>query len=520
MSRRALAMGSAAIAVLALVAYAAFEAGSEHARTTRSGAAATGGTVATATATRVAPSGTASPSAMKAGDVDPANGKRVLYWHDPMVPGQKFDKPGKSPFMDMELVAVYADDGAGTGGVAIDPRLQQNLGIRTTKAVTGSLSSAISAVGNVAYNERDVVLVQARSNGFVEKLFVRAALDPVRKGQPLAELYVPEWIAAQEEYLAAKRLHTDVDALALGGLADAAAQRMRLAGMSDQQIREVDARGSVQPRFTITSPIDGVVGELSAREGMTVATGAPLFRLNGVATVWVNAEVPERAAALVRPGDAVEARAPALPGSAFNGHVSAILPEVNATTRTLKARIELKNAGGRLVPGMFATIDFAPAQRKDTVLVPSEAVIRTGTRTVVIVAQGDGRFAPVDVEAGFESNGQTEIRHGVRAGDSVVVSGQFLIGSEANLKAAITRMSGMPANRASDMGDAMTGEGNADDRHAGHDAHGAPAGHDAPAGHGAPAGHDAPARHDAPAGRNGHMKHDAHMGHDASPRAK
>jgi len=216
--------------------------------------------------------------------------------------------------------------------------------------------------------------------------------------------------------------------------------------MSEEQIRAVDARGAVQPRFTIPSPIDGVVGELSAREGMTVAPGAPLFRLNGLATVWVNAEVPESAAAEVQPGNAVHARTPALPGSVFKGRVSAILPEVNATTRTLKARIELANSGGRLVPGMFATIDFAPTRRPDAVLVPSEAVIRTGKRTVVIVAQGEGHFAPVDVETGIESHGQTEIRKGVRGGDSVVVSGQFLIDSEANLKAAIERMSELPAN--------------------------------------------------------------------------
>jgi Cu(I)/Ag(I) efflux system membrane fusion protein len=224
--------------------------------------------------------------------------------------------------------------------------------------------------------------------------------------------------------------------------------------MSDAQIREVDARGAVQPRFTITSPINGVVGELSAREGMTVVAGAPLFRLNGLATVWVNAEVPEGTAAEVRPGSAVEARTPALPGSVFKGRVSAILPEVNATTRTLKARIELANPGGRLVPGMFATIDF--------VLVPSEAVIRTGKRTVVIVAQGDGRFAPVDVATGIESNGQTEIRKGVSAGDSVVVSGQFLIDSEANLKAATTRMGEMPANATNDTRASTTGGRNMD----------------------------------------------------------
>jgi len=466
MSRRAFAIGGAATVVLALVAYAAFEAGVERGRTQALGI------VAASNATRSAPSSTANASPPKAGDVDPSSGKRVLYWHDPMVPGSRFDKPGKSPFMDMELVPVYADDAPGGAGVTINPRLQQNLGVRTAKAVAGSLSSALSAVGNVAYNERDVVVVQARSNGFVEKLQVRAVLDPVRKGQALAQLYVPEWVAVQEEYLAAKRFRTDVDALALGGLADAAAQRMRLAGMSDDQIREVDTRGAVQPRFTITSPINGVVGELSAREGMTVVVGAPLFRLNGLATVWVNAEVPEGAAAEVRLGSTVEARTPALPGSVFKGRVSAILPEVNATTRTLKARIELANPGGRLVPGMFATIDFAPTGRSDIVLVPSEAVIRTGKRTVVIVAQGNGRFAPLDVTTGIESNGQTEIRKGVSAGDSVVVSGQFLIDSEANLKSATTRMGEMPANAPNDTPPATTGERSMD--HPPDAQHGAP----------------------------------------------
>jgi len=382
----------------------------------------------------------------------------------------------------MELVPVYADDESGVGVVAIDPRLQQNLGIRTAKATTGSLSSTISAVGNVAYNERDVVVVQARGNGFIEKLFVRAELDRVRKGQPLAEIYVPEWVAAQEEYLSTKRLRTEVDALALGGLTDAAAQRMRLAGMTEQQIRQVESKGAVQQRFTITSPIDGVVGELSTREGMTVATGAPLFRLNGLATVWVNAEVPEAVAADVRPGDAVEAITPGLPGSVFTGRVSAILPAVDPTTRTRKARIEVTNAGGRLVPGMFATIEFTPTRRKDGVLVPSEAVIRTGSRTIVIVAQGEGRFAPVDVETGIESDGRTEIRKGIRPGESVVVSGQFLIDSEANLKAALMRMREMPENAATDVGGAMGGEHGMDGEH------GMEKQHDAHAGHGTPRG--------------------------------
>jgi Cu(I)/Ag(I) efflux system membrane fusion protein len=291
-------------------------------------------------------------------------------------------------------------------------------------------------------------VVQARSNGFLERLHVRAPLDPVRKGQPLAELYVPDWVAAQEEYLSAKRISGQSDSKNLAGLADAARQRMRLAGMSDAQIAAVEAGGKVQARFIITAPIAGVIGELTAREGMTVMAGAPLFRINGLSTVWLNAEVPEVAAAQVRPGNPVEARTPAVSGTVFKGKVSAILPEVNPATRTIKARIELANPGGQLVPGMFATVSFAPAARKDVLLVPSEAVIQTGKRSVVVVAQGDGKFAPVDVEVGVDSNGQTEIRKGLQAGQKVVVSGQFLVDSEANLKASTTRMGEAPTDTA------------------------------------------------------------------------
>jgi Cu(I)/Ag(I) efflux system membrane fusion protein len=394
----------------------------------------------------------ASP-AQKAGDIDPATGKKVLYWHDPMVPGQKFDKPGKSPFMDMQLVPVYAG-GGDESAVAINPRVEQNLGIRTAEVKLGTLTSTVEAVGTVAYNERDVAVVQARSNGFLERLYVRAPLDAVRKGQPLAEVYVPDWVAAQEEYLSAKRIGAQADIKDLGGLVEAAAQRMRLAGMRDEQVRAIEAGDKVQPRFTISAPITGVVGELTAREGMTVMAGAPLFRINGLSTVWIDAEVPESLAAELRPGTPVEARTSAVSGAVFKGKVNALLPEVNMATRTRKARIELANPRGELVPGMFATVNFTPAARKEMLLVPSEAVIQTGKRSVVVVAQGDGKFAPADVEVGLDSNGQTEIRKGLQAGQKVVVSGQFLVDSEANLKASTMRMSDMPASDASQDKDA------------------------------------------------------------------
>jgi len=368
-------------------------------------------------------------------------GKRVLYWHDTMVPGQKFDQPGKSPFMDMELVPVYADEGADEGTVTISPRVQQNLGVRVAEVTKGVLAPKVEAVGSVAYNERSAIVVQARSNGYVEKLHVRAPLDPVGKGQALAELYVPDWVAAQEEYLSVKRM----SGAGLEALLDGARQRMRLAGMNEDQIRLVESSGTVHARLIVTSPADGIVAELGTREGMTVTSGALLFRINGLDTVWVNAELPESQVSLVRPGNAVEARAPALPGIVFSGRVSALLPEINAATRTLKARVELANPGRRLVPGMFATINFTPATRREALLVPTEAVIQTGKRSVVIVAQDDGRFAPVNVETGIEAGGRTEIRKGLAAGQKVVVSGQFLIDSEASLKATTTRMGDTPA---------------------------------------------------------------------------
>lgn len=363
--------------------------------------------------------------------------KKVLYWHDPMVPGHKFDQPGKSPFMDMQLVPVYANDSDDEGTIQINPQVQQNLGIRTAEVTKGSLASPVVAVGNVAYNERDVALVQARSNGYVEKLYVRAPLDPVKKGQALAELYVPDWIAAQEEYLLIKRMKGVDD------MADGARQRMRLVGMTDEQIHLVTTSGKVQLRVTITAPIAGVMTELAVREGMTVLAGAPLFRINGLSTIWVNADVPENNSAQIGPGSAAEARTPSLPGIVFKGKVSAILPEINAATRTIKARIELANRDNQLVPGLFVTVHLTPKIRNDVLLVPTEAVIQTGARSVVIVAQSAGKFMPVDVETGSEANGLTEIRKGLELGQKVVVSGQFLIDSEASLKGVTTRMSDM-----------------------------------------------------------------------------
>ena len=377
---------------------------------------------------------------LKAGDTDPSTGSKILYYHDPMVPSSKFDKPGKSPFMDMMLVPVYANGDADQGQVTVSPRIQQNLGVRTAMVTEGTLSPQVSAVGSIAYNERDQATVQARATGYVERLHVRATLDRVTKGQPLVDLYVPDWVAAQEEFLAIKRMQGND----LASLVDGARQRMRQAGMSDAQIRQVEASGRTQARITVTAPLGGVVVELMAREGMTVMAGTTLFRINGLSTVWANAEVPESQSALLRPGAKVQARSPAAPGTTFDGKVQAILPEVNPATRTLKARLELANPGARLVPGMFVSMQFMDMRAEKALLVPTEAVIQTGKRTVVMLAEENGRFRPVDVESGIESGGQTEIKRGLQAGQRVVVSSQFLIDSEASLKGVEARLNDTP----------------------------------------------------------------------------
>jgi membrane fusion protein, copper/silver efflux system len=369
-----------------------------------------------------------------------ADARKPLYWYDPMYPQHKFDKPGKSPFMDMQLVPRYADEAgaADAGTVSVSSRIVQSLGVRTAEARSGSIEQRFETTGSVAYNERAVVQLQARAAGFVEKLHARAPLDPVTKGAPLVDILFPEWSGAQEEFLLLRRS----ESAELKELAQAARQRLRLLGMSDAQIAAVEREGVVRTRFTLTAPISGVIAELGVREGATVTAGQTLYRIVDLSSVWVNAEVPETQASWVTPGARVEARVPAYPNIVFPGRVGALLPEVNAATRTVRARIELDNPGARLKPGMFATLAFARGAPRKYVLVPSEAVIRTGTRNVVIVALDEGRFRPVDVELGFEAGGDAEIRKGLKAGDKVVLSGQFLIDSEASLFVALSRLEG------------------------------------------------------------------------------
>ena len=437
------AIALATLAALGAGGYALYATGMRH------GMGMNAGTATTEIAPQIAPQSIAQgeeatrrhiSAGIKAGDTDPMTGKKIIYYHDPMVPGNKFDKPAKSPFMDMMLVPVYADNESDGSKVTVSPRIQQNLGVRTAEVTEAVLTPQVSAVGNIAFNERDQALVQARATGYIERLHVRATLDRVSKGQALAELYIPEWIAAQEEFLSVRRMQGSD----LASLVDAARQRMRQMGMSDAQVRLVESSGKTQARITLTAPIGGVVVELMAREGMTVMPGASLFWINGLGSVWANAEVPESQAGLIRPGTKVQATSAAALGTILQGTVQAVLPEVNAGTRTLKARVELANPSNTLIPGMFVNMQFTELRASKSLLIPTEAVIQTGKRVVVMLAEDQGKFRPVDVEIGIETDGRTEIKRGLRAGQRVVVSSQFLIDSEASLKGVEARLNDLP----------------------------------------------------------------------------
>ncbi|MEP7043520.1 MAG: efflux RND transporter periplasmic adaptor subunit [Dokdonella sp.] len=381
--------------------------------------------------------------------------KNVLYWYDPMVPAQHFDKPGKSPFMDMQLVPKVVGQGAdstASGVVQIDPRQLQNLGLRTARAQSGALTTTVSATGTVAFDERAVSVVQARSSGIVERLDVRAPMTVVKRGETLLTLIAPDWTAAQEEYLSLRRAKS----AGLEQLQGAARRRLLLLGMGEGQIRSIERSEQAQTRIAITAPRDGVVTELSVREGAGVSVGAPLLHINGLDTVWVNASIPETQIGRVSSAASVVVELPAFPGERFEARIDALLPDLDAATRTQTARLALPNPSHRIAPGMFARVGFATSnERQAGVLVPTDAVIATGARSVVIVVEDEGHLRAQEVRIGEESGGKTEVIEGLKDGDSVVLSGQFLIDSEASLSGTLARLGG--------GADAGSAQGKADD---------------------------------------------------------
>lgn len=390
-------------------------------------------------------------------------GKVALYWYDPMVPDQHFDKPGKSPFMDMQLVPKYAATGD-AATISVNAATRQNLGLRTAAVEVGVLAAGVEVPGIIDWDQRKSHQVSARAAGVIERLYVRAPYEPVKAGQALAELVAPEWNAAAREYLALEKAGS-ADARSLRA---AARDRLRVLGMDEAQIRGLRAGNA---GIVLRAPVDGVVDALSVREGERVQAGRSLMVVNELDTVWLNAAIPQSQSAGIVAGSPVKAHVDAFPGEEFSGTVETLLPAVDPATRTQRARIVLENPGHRLSPGMFANLSLAGTPNQARPLIPDSALIAAGNDARVIVEDGEGRFVPVAVVAGRSAGGKTEVLKGLAGGERVVVSGQFLIDSEASLSGALERMSAPEAAHEDHAGhDAMPGmKGGAKGAEGGHD---------------------------------------------------
>ena len=365
---------------------------------------------------------------------------RVLYWYDPMVPDQHFDKPGKSPFMDMQLVPKYAEpavagdagaDAAGgsAAGVRISPRVQQNLGVRTALVTHGRLPAGPPVPATVGWDLREERVVSLPVDASSVRLAVRTPFERVRTGQVLARVQAPAWAAALAEARALRGAQS-AEAADLG-----AAARARLGVLGLPAGARLDAQGAIG----LAAPQDGVVSEIFVRDGQAVPAGAPLLRLNGDDQVWVELAVPQARADDLRIGAVAQVTVDAFPGKTFSGRIEAVLPQVEATTRTRRVRVVVDYPDAQLAAGMFAEVALEPGGGEHAVLVPTAAIINDGMTSRVLVRKGE-RFVPVAVRTGRAGAGLTEVLAGLSGGERVVVSGQFLIDSEANLSGALDRI--------------------------------------------------------------------------------
>ncbi|MCO6414500.1 MAG: efflux RND transporter periplasmic adaptor subunit [Thiogranum sp.] len=357
----------------------------------------------------------------------------ILYWVAPMDPNYRRDGPGKSP-MGMDLVPVYADEAGGSADVvSIDPAVVQNLGVRTAPVERATLWRRIETVGYVAFDERKLSHVHLRTEGWIESLNVKSDGEQVKKGDVLFELYSRELVNAQEEYIQALDASNDY-------LKRASRERLDALGMSENQIREVARTRHAAQRVRVLANQDGIVHALKAREGMFVKPEMEVMTLADLSTIWLLVDVFERHADWVAEGQPAEVRMSYLPGKVWEGKVEFVYPTVDPKTRTLRARLLFDNADAALKPDMYADVRVFAGPEHDVLSVPREALIRTGESERVIIALGDGKFSAREVVAGIESGDWVEIISGIKEGDNVVTSGQFLIDSEASLKASFNRM--------------------------------------------------------------------------------
>lgn len=362
--------------------------------------------------------------------------KKPIYWVAPMDANYKRDKPGKSP-MGMDLVPVYDDGGKGPdegpGTISISPDVVNNLGVRTTIASYKSLHTEINTVGYVTYNEDKLIHIHPRVQGWIEKLYVKAIGDPIKKNQPLYDIYSPELVNAQEELLLALERSNS-------RLITAAENRLSALQLPKSAIVTLKKTRKVQQRITFYSPQNGVVENLNIREGFFVKPGSTLLSVVDLSEVWVEAEVFERQAGQVKKDTAVTMTLDYLPGKTWQGKVDYIYPTLDAKTRTVKVRLRFNNEEGDFKPNMFAQIAIHTTGDEQALLIPKEALIRTGNQNRVVLALGKGSFKSVEVAVGRYDSESVEILEGLSAGERVVSSAQFLLDSESSKSSDFKRM--------------------------------------------------------------------------------
>jgi multidrug efflux pump subunit AcrA (membrane-fusion protein) len=398
---------------------------------------------------------TSSPHSMDlGGEGSSANGPcpggaEPLYWKAPMDPSYVRETPGKSP-MGMDLVpeCPSAANAAPEGAVVIDPATVQNIGVRTAAVERRDLSRAVRAVGRVAYDERRVVHVHTKVQGWIENLFVDFVGQEVKRGQPLLEIYSPELVATQEELLLAARYRESTqnsafDDVREGGesLFGATKRRLALWDIADKDVDRLLKTGEVKRTLTLYAPASGYITRLGVRSGMEVQPNSNLYTIADLSHVWVLADVYEFELPWLDLGQMAEVELSYLPGVLMQGELTYIAPFLDPKTRTAEVRLELDNTDGKLKPGMFGNAVIAGAPRPNTLSIPTEAVIRSGTRTLAVVVLGEGQFEPRDIQLGLDSgDGWLEVLTGLDDGEDVVVSSQFLIDSESNLQEAVKKL--------------------------------------------------------------------------------
>ena len=378
-------------------------------------------------------------------------GAQALYWKAPMDPTYIRDKPGKSP-MGMDLVPECPSGGEAPaeGVIRVDPAVIQNIGVRTAAVERRDLARTIRAVGRVDYDERLVAHVHTKVQGWVEKLYVEYEGQMVKRGQPLLEIYSPELVSTQEELLIAARYREETHGSSFpdvrqGGnsLFESTRRRLELWDIAERDIQRLLSRGEIRKTLTLYAPASGVVTHLMVRGGMEVSPNQNLYTIADLSRVWVYADIYEYELPWVAVGQRGTVELSYLPGVTFEGEVTYVYPFLDPKTRTARARLELANPDGVLKPNMFANVRIETTVQPDALAIPDEAVLRSGTRTLVVVALGEGRFEPKDIQLGLDTgNGWLEVRDGLRDGDRVVTSGQFLIDSESKLKEAVQKLLG------------------------------------------------------------------------------